>query len=226
MSQTTAKPFVWSFSSLETFEQCPRKFYHRHILKDPEPSSPALEKGRADHKALEDYMLNRRPDAIYPIAEAVKRQAQGKKLFIELKAGVTGDIEACGFFDNGKVWGRSVFDVLIADYPNAVIVDWKTGKNREGGKYDKGPKQLEMMTAFAFAHFPKIEKITAFNIYVETAEVGRRVEFKRSEAAKLWTMIIPSVQRVDKAIADNSYPMMPGPLCGYCSVLTCPNNRS
>ena len=48
---------VWSFSSLKTFEQCPRKYYHLKIKKDVRDSgSEATLYGKELHKAAEDYI--------------------------------------------------------------------------------------------------------------------------------------------------------------------------
>lgn len=217
--------FVWSWSAIECFEQCPKKFYHQYILKEKEAPSPALLKGREDHKNCEDYMLGKIEVPKYPIAVPVKRQAVGKKVMVEAKFGLNGAFENCGFFDD-RVWGRGAADVLILNYPHAVLIDWKTGKNKEATKYWTGPSQLIILALFTFKHFPRIDKITAMNIYLEHNVPGEAFTFLRSEEAALWSKIIPRIERVEKALRDNTYCMMPGPLCGYCSVKTCPNNRS
>ena len=217
--------FVWSWSAIECFEQCPKKFYHQYILREKEPPSPALLKGREDHKNCEDFLNGKIDTPKYPIAVPVKRQAQGKKLMVEAKFGLNGAVEPTGFFDD-RVWGRGAADVLILDYPSAVLIDWKTGKIQEGTKYWKGPSQLTILALFAFKHFPRIDKITAMNIYLEHNTPGQPFTFLRSQESQLWAQIMPRIQRVEDTVQKNSYCMMPGPLCGYCPVKTCPNNRS
>lgn len=216
---------VWSYSSLDTFEQCPRKFYHRYILKEKEPSSPAPEKGNAMHKACENYLLGKGPQPQYALVEPVKRQAVGKKLMVEAKLGLNGALEPSGFFDD-RVWGRIAVDVLILDYPNAVVVDWKSGKVQEGAKWWKGPKQLQILAMFVLKHFPKIERVTALNIYLEHDKAGEAFVFTRAQEAAMWAQLLPAIERMENAIRSNSFCMMPGPLCGFCSVKSCPNNRS
>ena len=47
---------AWSFSSLQSFEQCPRKVAFRQVDKIPEPSSPAAERGSEIHNLAERYV--------------------------------------------------------------------------------------------------------------------------------------------------------------------------
>lgn len=222
---TIRSNFVWSYSALDTFEHCPRKFYHQYILREKQPPSSALENGNRVHKACENYLLDQGPAPGFKLVEPVKRQAQGKKLMVETKLGLNGAIEATGFFDD-RVWGRGAADVLIIDYPKAMLIDWKTGKVQESTKYWKGPKQLSILALFIFKHFPRIEQVSACNIYLEHDKVGEVFTFTRSQEAAMWATLIPAIERVERAIADNSFCMMPGPLCGYCFVKTCSNNRS
>lgn len=217
--------FVWSWSALECFEQCPKKFHHQYILKIKDAPSPALLKGRQDHDACEKYMKGQLDVPPYPIVAPVKRQAQGKKVYTELKMGLNGAMEPCGFFDD-RVWGRSVLDVLLKEETNAVVIDWKTGKVKEGTKYWAGPDQLNIIALFVFKHFPQIEKITAMNIYLEHDKPGEAFIRYRVHETELWARIMPRIQRMEDTVRANSYCMMPGPLCSYCPVSTCPNNRA
>ena len=49
---------AWSFSSLKTFEQCPKKYYHLKVAKDYEENfnTEAMRYGNEYHKAAEDYV--------------------------------------------------------------------------------------------------------------------------------------------------------------------------
>jgi len=47
----------WSYSSLKTFQQCTKKYYHLKIAKDVEnESGEAANYGKLVHKAAEDYV--------------------------------------------------------------------------------------------------------------------------------------------------------------------------
>ena len=48
---------TWSYSSLKTFEQCAKKYYHLKVLKDvKDVGSEATIYGNEAHKAAEDYV--------------------------------------------------------------------------------------------------------------------------------------------------------------------------
>jgi hypothetical protein len=48
---------TWSYSSLKTFEQCPKKYYHLRIVKDvKDEGSEATIYGQEVHKAAEEYI--------------------------------------------------------------------------------------------------------------------------------------------------------------------------
>ena len=48
---------AWSYSSLNTFKQCPKKYYHLKVAKDvKDVGSSAMYYGNEVHKAAEDYI--------------------------------------------------------------------------------------------------------------------------------------------------------------------------
>ncbi|MFK5282824.1 PD-(D/E)XK nuclease family protein, partial [Lacticaseibacillus paracasei] len=48
---------VWSFSSLKTFQQCPKKYYHTKIARDVvEPDTQATLYGKTAHTVAEEYI--------------------------------------------------------------------------------------------------------------------------------------------------------------------------
>ena len=50
---------AWSYSSIKSFQQCPKKYYHLRVLKDVKDSgSEATIYGQALHKAAEDHIKN------------------------------------------------------------------------------------------------------------------------------------------------------------------------
>ena len=50
---------AWSYSSLNLFQQCPKKYYHLKVAKDiKEKQTQALIYGNEVHKAAEEYVAN------------------------------------------------------------------------------------------------------------------------------------------------------------------------
>ena len=51
------KVWPWSFSKIKDFEQCPKQYYHKHILKEvPFVQTEAILYGNEFHKMAEDFI--------------------------------------------------------------------------------------------------------------------------------------------------------------------------
>lgn len=215
---------VWSYSSLDCFAQCPRKFYHRYVLREKEPETDALRHGNAVHAALEQRIKGTPlPEALQrydPMAQSIiNAWHKGMKVYAELKMGLTRNFEPCGFFDK-NVWGRGAADVILIAGDKAVIFDWKTGKKRE--KED----QLRLLAMFVFKHFPTVAQVAGMNLWLEPNEIGSRYTYLRQQEPALWQYLIPQIQSVERALTENSWPEKPSGLCGWCSVKACQFNKS
>ncbi len=215
---------VWSYSSLDTFNSCPRRFYHRYVLREKEPETEALRNGIAVHAALEsrirgmplpEHMLKYDPMA----TSIVNAWRKGMKVYTELKMGLTREMEPCGFFDK-NVWGRGAADVILIAGDTAIIFDWKTGKKRE--KED----QLRILTLFTFKHFPTVNKVSAMNLWLEPNEIGSPFMYHRNQEPDLWEYLLPQIQLMERSIAANAWIEKPSGLCGYCPVKVCQFNKS
>ena len=160
---------TWSFSSIKTFDQCPKKYYHTKVLKDYKEdfNTEAILYGNEFHEAAEVYVrgdvekLDPRFDYALTALDRLKNM-KGEKL-CEYKMGLTENLEPCGFFDD-NVWFRGVSDLTILDREAGVakVFDYKTGKS---AKYaDKG--QLELMALATFKHFPEIKVVKGGLLFV------------------------------------------------------------
>lgn len=217
-------PLVWSYTMLETFDQCPKKTFHRYVLKEKEPSSPELEYGNKVHKALEMRIKSNHklPDDLAqfePIAASLAAARKGKKIYTELKLGINRQFQICDFFAE-DVWGRLALDVLLKGEGGAAIFDYKTGKPN-----DK-ELQLKMNSLFAFRGFPTVNIITALNIWLKDSppRPGEAYTFKREDESILWQDVMEKVGRLEHAQVNNQWPARPSGLCGWCPVLSCAHN--
>ena len=53
---------AWSYSSISTFKQCPKKYYHLKVAKDvKDTGSEAMLYGNQVHKAAEDFIKKGTP---------------------------------------------------------------------------------------------------------------------------------------------------------------------
>lgn len=214
----------WSYTMIESFEQCPRKAYHRFILKEKEPPSAAMQEGIDAHSALENRIKSNAPligrYAEYePLAASVAAMRGGKKIYTELKMGITRKFTATGFFAK-DVWGRGAVDFMIKGDEAAFVGDWKTGKINEK------ELQLKMFALFIFEHFPQVNKVTAVNLWLKEKSVGKPYVFLREHKAVYWADVLPRIERMERAASKDEWQPQPSPLCAWCPVKSCQHNLS
>ncbi len=216
---------TWSYSSLKTFEQCPKKYYHLRIVKDvKDEGGEAMSYGTEMHKAAEDYVKLDTPlppkfKVFKPLLESVKN-IKGKK-YCELKLGVKqtqGGYEPCGFFDK-DVWWRGVADLVSIEGNVAYSIDYKTGKN---AKY-ADTKQLDAIAAALFTHFPEVKRIKSALLYVVSEEFVPK-EHVAQDKDKYFEAFQPELDRLAMAQDSGVWNAVSGPLCRYCPVETCEHN--
>ena len=215
---------------LEQFENCPKQAFHNYILKEKGPKSPQQAEGIRLDTAIEARIMNGEvlpPEfsQYEPMAAAIGQMRGNNKVMTQAKFGISRDFKPVAFFDK-DVWGRGALDLLMYNPPNAIILDWKTGKNNENTPWSNHGLQLKIFAAMTFKHFPRIEKITAFNIWLKDNKIGNVHTWLRADERFLWLEILPKVIKLEKALLESRDAMKPGPLCGYCAVKSCPNNRS
>lgn len=217
---------TWSYSSIKTFDQCPKKYYHLRVLKDvKDEGSEATSYGQELHKAAEDFMVSGTPippkfGFINDVVESIKN-IPGEK-HCELRLGVrkteTG-YEPCKFFDT-DVWWRGVADVVILQGDLAFSIDYKSSKN---AKY-ADLKQLDIVAAALFTHFPQIKRIKSALAFVVSNEFVRK-EHTAELRDSYFATFTPELDRLVVAQETGVWNTNTGPLCRYCPVTSCEHNR-
>ena len=217
---------TWSYSSLKTFEQCPKKYYHLRVVKDvKDEGSEATQYGQELHKAAEHSLKDNTPIQpkfayIQQVVDAIK-EIPGEK-HCELKLGVkrtdTG-YEPCGFFDK-DVWWRGIGDVVVVQDDVAFSLDYKTSKN---AKY-ADMKQLDILAAALFTHFPQIKKVKSALAFVVSNEFIHKEHFADMRDSYFATFE-PELDRLAAAEESGVWNTNTGPLCKFCPVHHCEHNR-
>ena len=217
---------TWSYSSLKTFEQCPKKYYHLRVLKDvKDEGSEATLYGQELHKAAEEYIkddvtLPPKFKFIQDTVDAIKKIPGDKHCEMKLGVRLTdAGYEACGFFDKG-VWWRGIADVVIIKDDLAFSIDYKTSKN---AKY-ADLKQLDLVAAAVFTHFPQIKKIKSALAFVVSNEFIHKEHFAKMRDS-YFASFDPLLDRLANAEETGVWNPNTGPLCRYCPVTTCEHNR-
>jgi len=217
---------VWSFSSLKTFQQCPRKYHHTKILKDVvEPDTTATLYGKTAHTVAEEYIRDGKP--IPPAFEYMKdtldvlNKLEGEKL-CEVKLGLTETLESCDF-DAPNVWWHGVADLAIINKKTGVAysLDYKTSKSARYADV----KQLDLVACGLFAKFPYIKKIRSGLIFVVSKEFVR-ADHHAEMVPKYIEKPKQDVARIEAALKNGVWNPIQGPLCKFCAVKSCEYNRS
>lgn len=217
---------TWSYSSLKTFQQCPKKYFHIKVAKDvvDRPHESALY-GSAVHKAAEDHVADGVPipakyDYMIPTIEALKK-IPGEK-FCEIKLGITEKLDTCDY-SAPNAWWHGIVDLLIVDEDSgtAHMVDYKTSKN---ARY-ADTKQLDYMAAAVFAKFPKIKVIKSALLFVVSNEFVKKKHVAENKELYMNSALF-DLNRLRSAFNNGVWNPVSGPLCRFCPVKTCEHNRS
>lgn len=224
-----AKPFAWSWSALSSFETCAYRHYLVKIIKAyAEATNPKMLEGQKFHKACELRLgrKKRLPDNMQqyePIMHKLESAAVGGVLTTEKKIGLTRDLHECDYFAP-DVWLRTVIDLQIDKGSRSLIVDYKTGKVKEG--YD----QLSLSAAVKFAITPETERVDTAYMWFEANQLDKET-FVREDTAGIWENILPRVTKLERAIETGVFPKMPSGLCRggrngevYCPCENCEFN--
>jgi hypothetical protein len=217
---------TWSYSSLKTFEQCAKKYYHLKVLKDvKDVGSEATIYGNEAHKAAEDYVSAGTP---LPARFSYMQKTLDALLAIpgekhcELKLGVelsdTGYLP-CEFFGE-EVWWRGIADLLIINGDTGYLVDYKTSKN---AKY-ADTKQLDILAAAVFTRFPQLRKLKSALAFVVSNEFVKK-EHTSDLSKSYFATFTPELDRLSVAESTGVWNANSGPLCKFCPVTTCEHNR-
>ena len=214
---------TWSYSSLNLFKQCPRKYHRLRVLKDiKEDEAEHLIYGNAVHKAAEEYGRDGVP--IHPKFLYIKTyvdtliDSPGDKYY-EHKMGLTRELEPCEFLA-GHVWWRGIADFLAVNGKEAVLVDYKTSKS---ARY-ADTAQLELLALAIFAHFPHVEIVRAGLLFVVSKEFIE-IELNRNHQHELWKKWIKDTDRLDGCFESDTWNPSPNFTCKkFCPVLDCEHN--
>ena len=210
---------VLSYSSLNEYHVCPRRFWHKYILRDlpEEEKTQAQLDGTAAHEALRKRVALREPlpvqfESYEPFCGALMEQSGNKHA--ELKLGMMEDGKPCDFFDSG-VWLRGALDFvlmsLVGGAPAAFIADWKTWKQREDAF------ELSIQALLLRTKFPEFKLITGVYIWLKDLKVGS-IHHRINDTDTTIRNVRQHADSIKRRQENNDWPPDQGPLCGWCPV--------
>lgn len=217
---------AWSYSSLNTFKQCPKKYYHLKVAKDvKDKGSTATVYGQEVHTAAEEFIRDgkkvpKKFSFMDPVLNSLNN-IEGEK-HCELRLGVAKTDEGykpTGFFA-GDVWWRGIADLVIINGDIAHSLDYKTSKN---AKY-ADTKQLDAVAAALFIHFPKLKTIKSALAFVVSKDFIKKTH-TATDVERYFKTFQPDLERLEGAQESGVWNAISSPLCGWCPVTSCEHHR-
>jgi CRISPR/Cas system-associated exonuclease Cas4 (RecB family) len=209
------RPVPWSYSSLQQFETCPRRFYLTRIAKIiSEPQTEATVHGKEVHSALELAVAGKRAlpekyERHQPIVDKL-RATPGERL-LEYKFALSSSLQPVDYWAD-NVWVRGVLDVGIVRKNTAIVLDYKTGKR----KVDLD--QLRLFALAGLSLWPHVETVKTGYVWLQTNTVDPET-FAREQKVEIFRDFAARVHRMETSQQNNDWPPRPSGLCkNYCPV--------
>jgi len=207
---------AWSYSSINTYDTCPRRYYYMYEA----PKGTLPREAKSEQQLVGDRFHEAAKKALRlgdPMPEEFRQwqrfvrevAAVGKPMHVELKLGMREDGSTCEFFAP-DVWGRGTLDVVFVDATHAWIGDWKTGKVRED------PLELAIQAVLLKAKWPSLERITGSYIWLRDDAMGTPHDLSNTE--KVLARIRDTLAKIDARQKTSIWPPDEGVLCGWCPV--------
>lgn len=209
----------WTYSQLDTFETCPRKFYHLKVVKDiVEPPTVHTEWGKRVHSAFEDFVDKGEelPEGMTqwkPLAQKIAA-LPGQKL-TEHQYAIDRNFQPTQWAGS---WSRGIADLVVIHKDKAAVLDYKTGKR-------KPTEQLDLYANYIFHHHPEVNKVTTGFVWLKE----KRIDWKpieREAVPVIWQGLLPRVAKLESAYERDRWPARTSGLCnGWCPVTSCEFNK-
>ena len=225
-------PFAMTYSALNTFVTCPRKYQAQYVTNEVKYSqSPAAVFGTWLHNALDDLISNGvdctefesdKHKTHYQYARdtihALIYRPERKLLRTEDRRAIDADLHSVDYQSKDAIF-RGITDVFAKWSTVALMADYKTGKPY--------PSSQQRWNALCyFAAYPDLE--TLYTVYIHTAskQVANPECIRRSHVDTIYAEITAVISQVIEAYKTNTWPAKRNPLCrGYCDVTSCPHQQ-
>ena len=218
MTQKKMPPFT--YSRLNDFETCAKKFYETKVAKNyVEGDTVATLWGTKVHTAFEESLLNGTPlpegmTQWQSLADKFAR-LPGEKL-VEYKFSIDKNFQPTEW--DGS-WSRGIADLIVKHKDRVLIADWKTGKK-------KPSEQLDLYAGYIKAKWPETKVIQTAFVWLQSKQMTKKTYDADEAVPIIWQGFIPRVRRMERAYEQDAWPAKPSGLCrGWCPVKTCVHHK-
>ena len=209
-----------SFSRIDAFRGCPKKFFELNIKKSvPFKQSESMRAGEHVHKLLEHAVTHNAPlppgyTQFAPMVDVI-RKAPGET-FTEMRLTIDRNGAPCGYNDWDRAYIRAVVDVMKVRGDVAWAGDYKTGKRT----FDE--LQLKITAGAIFNHLPDVNTVATSYIFTQETSIDKPTIYRRSDLAQIWYEPLDWMNQIQEANRTNTWPAKPKkhgpPFCAWCAV--------
>lgn len=200
----------WSYSRYSCYTECPAKAKYKFIDKLPEPPAPAMDRGDRIHKLAEAYVsgtMSVMPEELKLFEDQFVELREAEP-YTEDTWAFTSAWDETKWNDWNKCAVRIKVDAACIDKDTLYVIDYKTGKKRDG--YDE---QLSLYALGGFLKFPKVKTVETQLWYLDS---GDQVidSYSMSETKALmstWN------KRVIPLLSDTTFKPKPSNGCRFCN---------
>lgn len=230
---------MYSFSRIQTFNQCQRKFKYSYIDKLSTKFNPAFAKGKAIHSILESWGLenpreSRDEENIEKtqkhfdivdnfINSTLGKDVMSKKSAREVEFFLDKDLNPCEKEDAnfvGYIDRVNFFENAVDLTPKVELIDFKTGKYKDLKWQDF--TQLMIYSIYIFKKYNKIDKIKLRFVYVEH-NLENDLILERDAIKEVEKKLLNDINEIEELTKDflisnneNIFKKNITKLCDYC----------
>lgn len=168
----------YSFSKLNTFVNCPKRFEYKYVKKEKEGrcDRSALERGSAIHEMFEHHEKNKEPKQskytkdfkkalVSKSVQNIKKHLETpKNTCREVSFGLTPEFTPCDYNSKDALF-RGKIDLVYVHEGMLELIDYKTGKpkSQKYQSYD----QLLLYSIYFFQRYNTLQKLKVSYVYVD-----------------------------------------------------------
>lgn len=205
-------PIPLSYSAINDYLICPKRFYHNYLAKDIPKETKSFQQtsGTLAHEALKKRIKIKEPlpaefQHWEPMCQEIDAHPAPK--YSELQLGIDENGSPCDFFAP-QVKLRGAIDLALVEQA-CMLLDYKTGKPRED------PLELYIQGLLIAARFPEVQKVSGAYVWLRENRMGPVYEVHLAPA---WAKVTNIVKSMAARVPLLNWPADDGPLCAWCPV--------
>jgi len=213
------KEWTWSYSSLELFKSCPKKYQIlRHDKIMVEPPGKAAEMGSQVHESIENYLKTGVFTADLLKWEKLLRVVYEEQGECEKEYALNKNLEQVTFKAK-DVWCRAIIDWIKIDGTKCKVIDWKTGRVNPS-------KQLQFYAWMVFTCHPEVEEVEATFHWINHKDHLTETYY-RADKDSYFDYFGNTIRSINGSMLSATWPEQKGFHCRWCVVTKeyCSNGR-